>query len=71
MPAVMIRQLDALTKIIDHSHTALSSANCSWRRQQMIRQSSIESVPEPLDKADVQRQYDLFLRAAETKPTPR
>ena len=36
---------------------------------QMIRVSSIESVPEPRDKADVQHQYDLFLLAAETKPT--
>ena len=34
---------------------------------QMIHQSSIESVPEPRDEADVQRQYDVFLHAAETK----
>jgi hypothetical protein len=30
----------------------------------MILQSSIESVPEPSDRADVRREYDLVVAAA-------
>jgi uncharacterized membrane protein len=68
MPAVMIRQLEALTNIMDLA-TLPEQRQLLLAQAQMIRVSSIESVPEPRDKADVQHQYDLFLLAAETKPT--
>ena len=70
MPAVMIRQLEALTKIMDHA-TLPEQRQLLLRRHAMIHESSIESVPEPRDRADVQRQYDVFLRAAETKARAR
>jgi len=68
MPAVMIRQLEALTNIMDQA--TLPEQHQLLRLQaQMIHESSIESVPESRDKADVQRQYNVFLRAAGTKAT--
>ena len=63
MPAVMIRQLDALTKIMEHTSTP-ERREILLRQSAMILQSSIESVPEPSDRADVQREYDLVIAAA-------
>ena len=65
MPAVMIRQLEALTNIMEQA-TLSEQRQLLLLQAQMINESSIESVPEPRDKADVQRQYDVFLRATET-----
>jgi uncharacterized membrane protein len=64
MPAVMIRQLEALTKIMDHATTA-------ERRELLLEQAAMilriceESVPEPADRADVLREYDEVVAAAE------
>ncbi len=63
MPAVMIRQLDALTKIMDHTAT-LSQRELLLAQAAMIQQASEESVPEPADRADVRRAYDVLLSAA-------
>jgi uncharacterized membrane protein len=63
MPAVMIRQLDALTKIIELSSTGEQRA-IMLGQAAMIQRSCLESVPEPSDRADVQREYDRVIAAA-------
>ena len=63
MPAVQIRQLEALTKIIDHTTTA-EQRELLLTQAAMIRRVSEESVPEPADRADVQREYQRVLNAA-------
>ncbi|HEX4008446.1 MAG TPA: DUF2254 domain-containing protein [Solirubrobacteraceae bacterium] len=63
MPAVMIRQLEALTKILDYA-TEAEQRQLLLDQAAMIHRSSVESVPEPCDLADVQREYDEVLRAA-------
>ncbi len=68
MPAVMIRQLEALANIVDHT-TLPEQRQLLLAQAQMIHQSSLESVPEPRDQADVQREYNGFLQIAETKAT--
>jgi uncharacterized membrane protein len=63
MPAVLIRQLEALTKIMDDTHRA-DQRELLLRQAQMIRQVSEESVPEAADRVDVQREFDNLLAAA-------
>jgi len=63
MPAVLIRQLEALTKIIDHTTTA-EQRRLLLEQAAMIYTASEESVPEPSDRADVRREYDAVLAAA-------
>jgi uncharacterized membrane protein len=63
MPAVMIRQLEALTKILDHT-THPEQQQLLLDQAAMIYRSSAESIPEPRDLADVRREYDDVLRAA-------
>jgi uncharacterized membrane protein len=63
MPAVLIRQLEALTKIMEHTQR---SGDRELLREQarMIHAASEESVPEPADRADVSREYEEVVRAA-------
>ena len=63
MPAVQIRQLEALTKIVDHT-TDAEQRELLLAQASMILQASEESVPEPSDRADVQREYENVLAAA-------
>jgi hypothetical protein len=63
MPAVLIRQLEALTKIMDDTQRA-DQRELLLRQAEMIRQVSEESVPEAADRADVQREFDNLLAAA-------
>ena len=63
MPAVMIRQLEALTKIVDHT-AGEEQRELLLKQAGMILQASEESVPEPSDRADVRREYDEVLAAA-------
>jgi uncharacterized membrane protein len=60
MPAVMIRQLDALSKVMEYTTTP-AQRDVLLQQAQMIRRSSEESVPEPLDRADVERRYDALV----------
>jgi uncharacterized membrane protein len=61
MPAVMIRQLDALTTIIEQT-TDPERAQVLMEQAAMIRRANVESVPEESDRADVERRY-VALRA--------
>jgi uncharacterized membrane protein len=62
MPAVMIRQLEALTKIIDYA-TSAEQRELLLAQAAMIRRSSEESIREPSDLADVTREYEAVLAA--------
>jgi uncharacterized membrane protein len=63
MPAVMIRQLDSLTKIIEVTRTA-EQRELLLAQARMIYASAEESVPEPADLADVRSAYEEVLEAA-------
>jgi uncharacterized membrane protein len=63
MPAVLIRQLDALAKIIDSTSTS-EQRELLLEQAAMIYRASEESVPEPSDRQDVRRMYDEVLEAA-------
>jgi uncharacterized membrane protein len=62
MPAVLIRQLEALTKIIDHTTTD-DQRELLLAQAAMILHASEQSVPEPADRADVHRQHHALLAA--------
>jgi uncharacterized membrane protein len=62
MPAIMIRQLDALAIITDHT-TMLQQQDLVLEQANMIRQACEESVPEASDRADVLRTYERVLAA--------
>ncbi len=60
MPAVMIRQLDGLAKVMAYT-TSQQQREQVLRQAAMIMRSCEESVPEQADRADVQRRYDAVL----------
>ncbi|OBI43607.1 DUF2254 domain-containing protein [Mycobacterium sp. E796] len=61
MPAVMIRQLDALTTIMEQT-TDPHRAQVLMDQAAMIHRANAESVPDESDRADVDRRY-VALRA--------
>jgi len=63
MPAVMIRQLNALTKIMPHTSTA-EQRQVLLEQAEMILRASEETVSESADRADVRRRYEAVLTAA-------
>jgi uncharacterized membrane protein len=67
MPAVMIRQLEALTKIAERATTP-DQRSVLLAQAQMIHRSTLASVPEPQDIVDVERQYQKVLDATNTSP---
>jgi len=66
MPAVMIRQLEALAKVMART-TSAEQRELLLEQAAMILRSSEESVPEQSDQADVRRHYDA-LRASVENP---
>ena len=63
MPAVMIRQLEALGKVMEYTTTAEQRV-VLLHQADMILRSSAESVPEPDDQADVRQRYDALVETA-------
>jgi uncharacterized membrane protein len=59
MPAVMIRQLEALTTIMEQT-TEANRARALWDQAEMIQRANMESVPVESDRADVQRRYNAL-----------
>lgn len=57
MPAVMIRQLDGLAKVMAHTTTP-AQREVLLEQAAMILRASEESVPEAADRADVRQRYD-------------
>ncbi|MBV8159702.1 MAG: DUF2254 domain-containing protein [Acidimicrobiia bacterium] len=62
MPAVMIRQLDALAKVAAYAATADQRA-ALVEQAEMILRSSEDSVPDRPDRDDVRRRYEAVLVA--------
>jgi uncharacterized membrane protein len=60
MPAIMIRQLDALAKIMEYT-TSVSQRDALLKHADMIMRSTEASITEPLDRADVQARYDALV----------
>ncbi len=74
MPAVLIRQLEAITRIVDHTTT--EDQRCLLLEQAaMILHASEQSVPEPADRARVLQEHEKVVAAAQsavfTKPVHR
>jgi uncharacterized membrane protein len=63
MPAVMIRQLDALTRVMEHTSDEYQR-EVLLRQAEMILRSSKTFVSEPSDVADIEQRYDRLLGAA-------
>jgi uncharacterized membrane protein len=63
MPAVMIRQLEALAKAMTRT-TSVEQRELLLAQAQLILISSQESVPEQADRADVVREHEQVLAAA-------
>jgi len=66
MPAVLIRQLDALAKIMERTTTA-RDAQVLLDQAAMIERLSAATVAEPADRADVTRAYEQVLAARPTR----
>jgi uncharacterized membrane protein len=66
MPAVLIRQLEALTRILEYTSTPEQRA-VLMQQADMIRRESEESIPEELDRADVRRRYDSLVATADAR----
>ena len=64
MPAVLIRQLEAITRIVEHTTTE-QQRRLLLEQATMILRASNESVPEPADRARVQREHEEVLAALE------
>jgi len=64
MPAVMIRQLEVLAKVMPYT-TSPEQREVLLEQAAMILRVSEESVPEERDRADVLRRYDAVLAAAD------
>ena len=62
MPAVLMRQLEALARVMVFTKTPEQRA-VLLHQADMILASSEESVPEPADRLDVRGRYDLVLAA--------
>ncbi len=62
MPAVMIRQLDALAKIMTGTSSA-GQRRVLLDQAAMIERASERSVPEAADRADIRRRYEAVLTA--------
>ena len=69
MPAVMIRQLDGLAKVMAYT-TSSAQREVLLEQAEMILRVSEESVPEEADRADVRRRYDA-VRSAESAAAAR
>ncbi|MGC9669750.1 DUF2254 domain-containing protein [Planosporangium sp. 12N6] len=60
MPAVMIRQLQVLTQIMQNTTTP-AQRQVLLEQAAMIQRANLDSNPEPADREDVQRRYDQLL----------
>jgi uncharacterized membrane protein len=67
MPAVMIRQLDGIAKVMTHART-VEERDVLLEQAAMILRASEESVPEEADRVDVRRHYEAA-RSADSSET--
>jgi len=69
MPAVMIRQLEAIAHIHEYTTTA-EERDVLDRQANMIRRSTCEAVPEADDRADVEASYHIAVAGRLASPHP-
>jgi len=69
MPAVMIRQLDGLAKVMARTRSQ-GQRELLLQQAAMILRASEESVPERSDRDDVRRRYDAVLAAGSAAGNP-
>ena len=62
MPALLIRELDALTAILEQT-TDADHARVLMDQAAMIQRANLESVPEESDRADVESRYSAAAKA--------
>jgi hypothetical protein len=62
MPAVMIRQLEALAKMMMETSGA-GQRRLLLEQAEMIQRASVRSVIEASDRADIWRRYEAVLTA--------
>ncbi|KAA2253970.1 DUF2254 domain-containing protein [Solihabitans fulvus] len=67
MPAVMIRQLDALAKIMEQTRDSEQS-QVLLDQAAMIQRANLATVPEESDRADVERRYNALLAQRGEQP---
>jgi uncharacterized membrane protein len=60
MPAVMIRQLDALAEVMEQAPLP-EQHRVLLEQAEMIRRNAVDSVPEEADRADVLRRHEALL----------
>jgi uncharacterized membrane protein len=60
MPAVMIRQMDSLTKVLEYT-TDPEQRDVLVRQADMILRASEQSIAEPEDLGDVRSRYEAVL----------
>jgi uncharacterized membrane protein len=62
MPAVTIRQLESLIRIVAYT-TSAEQRSVLGEQAEMLLRSSVEAIPEARDRDDVRTRYDRFARA--------
>ena len=60
MPAIMIRQLEALAKIIEQTHDRRNQTPLI-RQAEAIQRSSLASVADPSDRDDITQRYEAVM----------
>ncbi len=69
MPAVMIRQLDAVTKIVEQTPDP-DRRQILRNQADMIQRSNLRTVLEPADRADVTARYDVVVAMLDVDAQP-
>ena len=67
MPAIMIRQLDSLAKIIDQTPDPARRATL-LRQAECIQRANLRTVPDQADRDDVTRRYEAILAMVRPEP---
>jgi uncharacterized membrane protein len=70
MPAIMIRQLEALAKIIEQTPDRAHQTPLI-RQAEAIQRSNLATVPDPSDREDVTERYEVVMALVDRTATPR
>jgi uncharacterized membrane protein len=60
MPAIMIRQLDAVAKVLEQVHDR-NHRTALLRQAEAIQRSNLATVPDPMDRDDVTERYEAVM----------
>jgi uncharacterized membrane protein len=69
MPAIMIRQLDALAKVIEQTPDRAHQTPLI-RQAEAIQRSNLATVPDPSDRDDVTARYEAVMALVQPKAQP-